>query len=167
MTRTIEHRSTSPHPASEVYAVMTDPDYLKARLEQLGGPGAALLEHEAGADGARYRVRHGLDSRALPQIVRNLLAGDLVIERTETWTRREPGRYSGDVDVLIKGTPASASGGTQLHDVATGGSELVVRAEARVDVPLLGNSIEGVIAEQVTRLLEHETAFTAEWIARR
>lgn len=167
MARSIDYRSSSDHAADDVYAVMTDPDYLKARLDQLGGPGAELLEHSADDAGARYRMRHGLDARELPSMVRSFLSGDLVIERAERWTRRGPGHYTGDVDVAIKGTPATADGGMRLQDLADGGSELVVRADARVDVPFLGGKIEGVIADQVRRLLEFETAFTLDYLARR
>ncbi|HVL83053.1 MAG TPA: DUF2505 domain-containing protein [Pseudonocardia sp.] len=166
MARSIDYRSSSRYPADEVYAVMTDPDFLKARLERLGGPGAALLDHAGDHAGARYRVRHGLDARELPSMVRSFLAGDLVIERHERWTREASGRYTGEVDVTIRGTPASAAGGMRLHDVDAGGSELLVRADARVDVPFIGGRIEEVIAEQVRNLLTAETAFTLEWLSR-
>jgi hypothetical protein len=167
MARSIDYRSASQYAAEDVYSVMTDPDYLRARLERLGGPGAGLLEHDADTDAARYRVRHGLNAKDLPSMVRNVLAGDIVIERTETWTRQDTGRYAGEVDVLIRGTPASAAGGMRLRDVAAGGSELLVKAEATVRVPLVGGKIESIIAEQVTRLLAEETAYTLQWLARR
>lgn len=164
MARSIDYRSSSQYSAADVYATMTDPEYIKARLEQIGGPGAALLDHSADADSARYTVRHGLASRDMPSIVRNALPGDIVIERAERWSRRAPGHYTGDVDVTIRGTPASADGGMRLQDLAAGGSELVVRAEATVRVPLIGGKIEGVIADQVRQLLAAETAFTLEWL---
>lgn len=167
MPHPIDYRSRLQYPASDVYAVMTDPEFLRARLDRLGGPGATLLEHRADADGAHYRVRHGLDTKDLPPVVRSLLAGDIVIERSETWKPRDDGDYAGDVDVLIKGTPASAAGGMRLRDLDAGGSELQVSARTQVDVPLFGGKIEAVVAEQVQRLLAAESAFTAEWLARR
>ena len=51
MARQIDFRSPLPHPADIVYATMVDAEYLRARLQRLGGPGAALLEHQADADG--------------------------------------------------------------------------------------------------------------------
>lgn len=164
MARQIEHRSTSTHPAERVYATMVDRDYLDARLARIGGPGAGVLEYSADPDGARYRLRHGLDAKDMPAIVRNVLSGDIVIERTESWTRTEPGRYVGDSRVDIHGTPASAVGGMRLRDVGTGGSELVVRTEVTVKVPLIGGTIEGIVAEQVMSLLAAETAFTQRWL---
>jgi uncharacterized protein DUF2505 len=165
MSRQIDYRSTSQRPADEVYATMVDPDFLRARLERIGGPGARLLEHSADVQGARYLLRLGLDAEDLPSVVRTVLPGDLTIERSERWTRKDSGRYLGDVEVTIPGAPASATGGMRLRDLPDGGSELDVRADVRVSVPLIGGKIEGVIGEQVQRLLTAETAFTEAWLS--
>jgi Protein of unknown function (DUF2505). len=98
-------------------------------------------------------------------MVRNFLNGDIVIERTETWTRKEPGRYAGDAQVAIKGTPASAVGGMRLRDLDPSLSELVVRTDVTVKVPIIGGKIESVVAEQVRELLRIETEFTLDWLA--
>jgi hypothetical protein len=166
MARSIDYRSTSQYPADEVYATMVDPDFLTARLAKIGGKGAELLEHTADAEGSRYRLRHGLDPKDLPPMVRSVLPGDIVIERTEIWTRQGAGRYAGESQVAIPGTPASALGGMRLRDIDGGQSELHVRADVTVRVPLVGGKIEGVVAEQVQNLLAAETQFTLAWLAR-
>lgn len=165
MSRQSEYRSTSRFSADQVYAVMVDPEYLRTRLATIGGKDAELLEHTADADGARFRVRQGLDSKDLPSAVRNFLSGDIVIERTETWTRKEAGRYDGEAQVAIKGTPASAVGGMRLRDLDASQSELVVRTDVTVKVPIIGGKIESVVADQVKELLRIETEFTLEWLA--
>lgn len=161
----MEHRATLQYTADEVYATMVDKACLTARLEQMGGPGARLLEHRADAAGARYTLRHGLSKAQLPPIVATLLPGDIVIERTETLRREGTGRYAGEVDVRIKGTPASASGWMRLRD-RSAGSELLVHADVRVDVPFIGGKIETIIAEQIKTLMNAETDFTLDWLAR-
>jgi hypothetical protein len=55
----------------------------------------------------------------------------------------------------------------RLHDTDGGDSELLVRADVTVEVPLIGAKIEGVVAEQVEKLLAAETAFTLQWLAQR
>lgn len=164
MSRQIDHRSTSHHSADEVVAVMLDEAYLRARLDRLGGPGATLLALDTDGDGGQYTIRHGVDQAMLPPVVGSLVSGNLVIQRTESLRRSGPGRYAGDVGVQIPGTPASASGSLQLHDVA-GGSELLVRADVTVRIPFVGGRIESVIADQVLQLLVAETEFTLEWLA--
>ncbi len=164
MSRPIDYRTTLPFDTDEVFAAMADPEYLRARLQQLGGPGAALLEHAPDGAGVRYRLRQGLDKDVLPPVVESLVGGNLVIERTETLQPDGAGSYRGDVEVAVPGAPVVASGSITLRD-AVEGSEFVVSARVEVRVPLFGGRIEGIVAEQVERLLAAETAFTREWIA--
>lgn len=166
MPRRIDYRSSSEYAADDVAAVMLDEEYLRARLEKLGGPGAALLEHRVDEGGGRYRIRHGVDQAALPSFVATLVSGNLVIDRTEGLRREAPGRYAGEVAVRIPGTPATAGGGIRLADTGAG-SELHVTADVTVQVPFLGGKIEKVIAEQVQLLLAAETAFTLDWLSRK
>ena len=74
-----------------------------------------------------------------------------------------PGSYGGDVDVEISGVPASATGTMRLADNGAG-SDFEVHADVQVNVPLIGGKIEEIVAGQVRRLLEAETAFTIRWL---
>lgn len=165
MSSQFDYRATSPHPSSAMFTAMVDADCLRARLEQLGGPGAALLEHEADAESARFRVRHGLDPATMPSVVRSFLPSDLVIERLETWGRSGDGRYTGMADVDVPGTPAVATAQMGLRD-AVAGSELRVQTDVTVKVPLLGGRIEASVGEQILKLLQAENAFTLNWMTR-
>jgi len=164
MARSIDYRSTLAFPAEKVFATMTDEEYLRARLRELGGPGSELLEHEATPESARYKLKQGLSEKDLPPIVGKVMQGDLAIQRTETLRKTGDDAYGGDVDVAISGVPASASGTMRLNGNGSG-SEFEVRADVEVKVPLFGGKIEEIVAGQVRRLLEAETAFTARWLA--
>jgi hypothetical protein len=164
MSRQFDYRATPPHPAAAMFAAMVDADCLRARLAALGGRNAALLEHEADADGARFRVRHGLDPSDMPQGVRSFLPSDFVINRLETWRKAGDGRYTGSADVEVPHTPASASGQMGLRD-AGNGSELRISTAVSVRVPLLGGRIESSVGEQILKLLGMETAFTLDWMS--
>jgi len=166
MARQIDFRSPLQHPAEIVYATMVDAEYLRARLQRLGGPGAALLEHRADPTGARYRLRQGLDKSALPPLVQNVVPANLVLERTETIRPVGPGRYEGTVDVHVPGAPVTAAGRMQLHEGA-GGSEFTLQADVTVHLPLIGGRIEEIVVEQVRNLMAAETEFTREWLRSR
>lgn len=165
MSRQFDYRSTATEPAKAVFAAMVDADCLRARLEKLGGRNAALLEHEADADSARFRVQHGLDSSDMPSVVRGFLPSDFIVNRLETWRRTSDGIYTGTAQVQVPGTPASATGQMGLRDVATG-SELRVRTDVTVKVPLFGGAIEQTVGEQILKLLDLETKFTLDWLTR-
>jgi hypothetical protein len=53
----------------------------------------------------------------------------------------------------------------RLRDLDPSQSELVVRTDVTVKVPIIGGKIESVVAEQVKELLRIETEFTLEWLA--
>lgn len=166
MPHRIDYSHSSPHAVDEVAAVMLDEEFLRARLAKLGGPGAALLEHHRDEDGGgRYRLRQGVDRAMLPSFVSSLVSGNLVIERDEGLRREAPGRYGGTVDVRIAGAPVTATGSMELAD-ADGGSRLRIRADVSVPVPFLGGKIEKSIGDAVRMLLEAETRFTTDWMAR-
>lgn len=166
MPRPIHYRSQSENPAERVYQTLVDREYLHARLEHIGGKDAALLDLDVEPDRARYTLRQGVDRRLLPAVVQRILPGDLIIERTEIWRREKPGRYEGTVSADVHGAPGSVRGELLLADLDSAtGSELVLTASTRVDIPLVGGKIEAVIAEQVIRLVDSETQFTLAWLA--
>ncbi|ANY06266.1 DUF2505 domain-containing protein [Pseudonocardia sp. HH130630-07] len=161
MPRSIDYRATSAHPASKVYAAMVDRDLLDEQLRHLGGPGAGVTAYEATADGVRYTLRHGIPSEHLPSIVTSFVpGGNLVIDRAEQWRAGGDGVYDGTGSVTVVGTPATARSVMRVADVGTGGSEIRIRAEVTVKVPLVGSRIEQAVAGQIEQLLAAETEFT-------
>lgn len=164
MSRPIRYQRRYSWLADKVYAATVDPAQLRARLAELGGRQAALLEHEQTDRGARFRLLHGLASADLPAIARTVLPDDVMIERTEVWRLDGPGRYSGDVQVGIGGMPAEIGGRMTLTDAGPGGSELRVDGQVSVRLPLVGGKIEEIVATQVTELLAAETGFTERWL---
>lgn len=161
MPSRFEHRASFPAPVDTVYSILVDEAFLAARLRDIGGKGAALLDHSTTADGAAYKLRQGVDANRLPSAVRSILNGDLVVEREERWRGREfRGRAS------ISGVPAQITSHGRLTDRG-GSTELLVSAEVKVNIPLIGGKIEKVVAEQVTKLLAAEAEYAEKWLAER
>lgn len=161
MPSRFEHRASFPAPVDTVYSILVDEAFLAARLRDIGGKGAALLDHSTTADGAAYKLRQGVDANRLPSAVRSILNGDLVVEREERWRGHEfRGRAA------ISGVPAQITSHGRLTD-RDGATELLVSAEVKVSIPLIGGKIEKVVAEQVTRLLAAEAEYAEKWLAER
>jgi Protein of unknown function (DUF2505) len=161
MPSRFEHRATFPAPADTVYSTLVDEAFLTARLRDIGGKGAALLDHQTSDDTATYRLRQGVDAKHLPSAVRSILSGDLVVEREERWRGHESaGRAT------INGVPAEIKSRSRL--VPNGDdTQLVTEAEVKVSIPLIGGKIEKVVAEQVTKLLAAEAEYAEKWLAGR
>ncbi|GLZ38245.1 DUF2505 domain-containing protein [Actinokineospora sp. NBRC 105648] len=159
MASRIEHRAEFTAPAATVHARLVDRAFLEERLRVLGGKDAALVSYTETGGAVEYRLRQGIDAARLPSIVRSLVKGDLVVERTETW-RPDGDAFAGTTAASVAGVPGEIKGTYRLADAA-GGSALRTDAEVKVRVPLIGGKIESVIAEQVRRLLASEAEFAA------
>lgn len=165
MPRPIRHQSRYPLAAQQTFAELVSREYLEAKLASIGGNNAALLEHASGDSTAKYTLRQGVSRQHLPGAVQKFLSGDLMIERTETWHKVADSRYEGNVAARVKDAPGNISGILRLDDLSAG-CEFSIDGQARVDIPLFGGKIEAAIAEQVVKLMERESRFTAEWLNR-
>lgn len=159
----IEHRATYPQDVPAVLAAAAGEEALRARLKELGGKGAALVERTETANGVSVKLRHGIAAELLPQAVRTLHKGDVIVEREETFTKVGDG-YTGTVKAGVSGVPGEITARTELKSV---GGETLLRTtgEIRIRIPLFGAKLESGIAEQLNKLLKREAEFTAKWLA--
>lgn len=163
MTDRVELRHTYAEPPERMREVLTDPEYLREKLREVGGPGAELLSREQDASGAVTVVqRQNVPHDWVPPFARSLISGDVVIERTESWN----GSFGGTVRAVIVGTPARITGTMALTQHGKG-ARLTLRIEAKVSLPLFGGAAEKMMIENVSRLMETEYRFTVEWLADR
>jgi hypothetical protein len=161
MPSRFEHRATFAAPVDDVLATLVDEAFLTARLRDIGGKSAALLEHGTSGDTVAFRLRQGVDASHLPGAVRSIISGDLVVEREERWRGAESaGRAT------INGVPAQITSRGRLSGRGDG-AELVIQAEVKVGIPLIGGKIEKAVAEQVTKLLATEAEYAEKWLAER
>lgn len=169
MARRIEYRSTSEWPAERVHAALIDVECLRARLNELGGSNTELVEHQETEDGVHFEIHQAVRAESLPSVVRTVVGGDLLIDRSETWRCTSEGHYAGEVAAAIPGVPGSITGSMWLRDLASPTSatvsEFVVDGTVRVNVPFVGGRVEDLVVDQVHKLLSDEVQFTSEWLA--
>lgn len=166
----IEHRSEFDSSLENVFTAVAGKDALQARLNALGGDDAKLLTYtaepgssEADSNSVHYELQHGIKAAKLPQAVRALHKGDIIVHRTQTW-KRSGDEYTGRSDVGVGGVPGEISASTYL--TAKDGKVLLrTTGEVVVRIPLFGGRIEEFVSEQVVNLLRAEDEFTAQWLA--
>lgn len=164
MTSRFSHRASFPTPVATAFTTLVDQTYLTERLNAIGGKDAELLNHASRGDEVAYRIRQGVDANRLPGAVRSILGGDLTVEREERW-RPDGDGYISASKVTISGVPAEIKARSRLAGRSEQDCELVVDAEVRVNIPLLGAKLEKVVAEQVIKLLAAEAEFAEKWLA--
>src|SRR6266498_3567651 len=62
MPSRFEHRATLAAGPATVYSTLVDEAFLTARLRDIGGKGAALLDHRTSDDGPTIRLRQVVDA---------------------------------------------------------------------------------------------------------
>ncbi|HEY3262208.1 MAG TPA: DUF2505 domain-containing protein [Pseudonocardiaceae bacterium] len=173
MARRIEHRSEFAYPAERVYAALTNEAFLRERLSEIGGRRSELVSFTADDGTTTAKMRQSIDAEHLPAMVRRVTSDGVIIDRTETWTapadQDGEGWYAGTVEAKVSGFGGTLRGTTALADAEgadADGSVLSLDGEVRVDLPLVGGRIEGVVADELGRLLRAEARFTDRWLER-
>lgn len=152
-----------PATPAAVYALITDADFLQARMVAGGGIEPKVLSVET-ADGVTTVVtQQSIPADALPSMVSSMLGGDPVTERTEAWRVDGPG-YTAEFSLTVKGAPASIKGTMALSEAAAG-SALAVIGTATVPIPMFGAKLESVISEQIGAILAAEGDYTRSRLA--
>ncbi|CAA9294330.1 MAG: hypothetical protein AVDCRST_MAG54-4729 [uncultured Actinomycetospora sp.] len=157
-----------PHGVPAFAAALADPDFHRVKLD-VDGTGrievVAFEGQDAGTDPGHVRVvlRQPVPPGQIPAVVERLLAGVLVIERTEEWTLT-PRRCDGRARVVVPGTPISA-GGTMSVVPDGDGSRLSVDLAITAAVPLLGGGIERQVVTGIRGLTGSEHDRISRWLA--
>ncbi len=162
MSNQVELRHTYSESPERMREVLTDPEFLRAKLAEVGGPRAELVSREQDEAGTVTIVqRQSVPADSLPDFAKSLFPGDVTIERTETWT----GPGGGPVKAVVKGTPAKITGTMALTPRPTsGGATFTLRMDTKVPIPLFNLAVENLINENITRLMEREYEFTTDWL---
>jgi hypothetical protein len=150
-----------PYPASpeRVREVLTDRQYVQAKLQAVGGPRAELVSWEQDAHGVVTFVLHqAVPENSMPSFLRSMLPEGLTIRRTETWSS-----VGGSVHAVVDGAPGTIIGVMRFAPDPAG-CVLDVELTAEVPLPLVGANVEKIITSNVAALLEKEYQFTLAWL---
>lgn len=148
-----------------VYAMITNPDYVKEKNERTGGEDVKVNVDDQGADGASIEVSRVLPAE-IPSFAQKFVGEKIQTVQNDKWApANADGTYDGTTAVDFGKAPMSLKG--TFHIEADGdGSVLYVKAEAKASVPLVGGKLENVLAEQFQRAVRKEQEIATEWLAR-
>lgn len=148
------------YPASpeRIREVLTDRQYLQAKLKAAGGPRGELVSWQEDARGVTIVLHQAVPEDAMPSFLRSMLPGALTIRRTETWTG-----FDGTVHAVVDGAPGAITGVMRLESDPDG-SVLSGQLTAEVPLPLIGGKVETLIIDNVGSLMESEYQFTLAWL---
>jgi hypothetical protein len=161
--RTFSRSHSYPADPADIVLLWRDPEFLRAVGSRFGGVGEPVVE-EAG-DRVRVTTRRELPMDRIPSFVRRFIA-DATLEQTDDWPV-DPAAAGDPVEGAwtVQGRmPATMSGQQQVRRTDDG-CEVEVSGQIDVSAPLVASRIEGLIAEQITKLIGAQQEFAARWLA--
>ena len=99
-------------------------------------------------------------AQGIPGFAKKFVGDEINIVQSEDWTSPE----KGNIHVAIPGKPGEMSGTALLTEDPDGTTE-TVNLTVKVNIPLVGGRIEGLIADLLSKALRAEHRVGKEWLA--
>lgn len=158
----VEH--TYPIAPRELFGVLVDPAFLKARAARFGGAGEPTVEHDAGV--VVVTTPRQLPLERVPGSARRLV-GDGRVEQVDRWEQIDDDQVSGEWSTMVGRAPITMRGTHEIVPADGAGSAYTVTINVDVHVPVIGGRLSHEVEGHLENLVRTEQQFTAEWIAQR
>lgn len=169
MSRRMDYTIAFDAPPQEIYQAFTGREYWQALMDEYSrySP-AGITSFSSDDSGTDITFVQELPRSDLPQIVRAVLPGDLVVTRTQHFDPFDTAANSarGTFGASIPVVPGRFTGTSLLTQTGTGSRQLL-STECHIRIPLVGGALEDLILQHLGQLFDQEESFTASWIAAR
>ena len=120
------------------------------------------VEIDSADEGMTVRIDQVQRAQGIPGFARKFVGDEINIVQSEEWTSPE----KGTIHVVIPGKPGEMSGTALLTEDPDGTTE-TVNMSVKVNIPMVGGKIEGLIADILSSALRAEHKVGREWLSAR
>jgi hypothetical protein len=114
-------------------------------------------------DGAVIKAKRKIPTVGLPSLLRKFVPAGVVSTETVTWgAAAADGSRTAALHVTFHGTPAVMNGTIRIVSEGTG-SSVLVDAEFKANVPLVGGKVERIAAPIILGVIDAEEATGQAW----
>lgn len=154
----IRHRLAYAASPVEVYRMRADPAFRTevCRAMDTVSHDVTVDDSDGGLTVAVDMVQH---TQGVPAFAKKVVGDQTRVVQTERW----PAVHSGHIDVQIPGKPGHIRGTLSLADDGAG-SVYVFDGEARINIPLVGGKLEGLIRKLFIEGMETERRVAGAWL---
>ena len=150
MSRRLTHRMTYAAPLSDVVEMLADPRFREAVCEYQRVL-SADVEIDRSGDAMTVLVEQVQPASGIPSFAKKFVGDDIRIVQREDWSAPD----TAELHVTIPGKPGHMDGTITL--VETDGTTIeTVDVEIRVNLPLVGGKIEGLVSDLLRKALVAE-----------
>ena len=143
----------------QVHEMLADPAFREKVCDYQG-----VLRHtvkvEAAGEGMTVVVDQVQTARGIPSFATKFVGDEINIVQSEDWTSPE----KGNLHITIPGKPGEMSGTALLTEDPDGTTE-TVNLTVKVNIPIVGGRIEGLIADLLSKALRAEHRTGVKWLA--
>jgi hypothetical protein len=118
------------------------------------------VQIERDGNGMTVTIDQVQEAKGIPGFAKKFVGDEINIVQSEDWTA--PAK--GNIHIAIPGKPGEMSGTALLTEDPDGTTE-TVNLTVKVNIPLVGGKIEGLIADLLSKALRTEHKVGVEWLA--
>lgn len=160
MSQRLRHDLTYDAPVAEVAAMLADPAFREEVCDYQRVISKKVTIAQQG-DGMDVVIDMVQPARGIPGFAQKFVGDTINIVQSESWS--SPTR--GDISIAIPGKPGDMSGTAVLKESGSGTVE-TVELTVKVNIPLVGGKLEGLIAGLLEKALVAENTVGREWLSR-
>ncbi len=143
----------------EVHEMLAETSFREKVCDSQG-----VLQHTVTIDrtgkGMSVKIDQVQAAQGIPGFAKKFVGEEIHIVQSEDWTTPE----KGNIHVSIPGKPGEMSGTAMLTEDPDGTTE-TVNLTVKVNIPLVGGKIEGLIADLLSKALRAEHKVGVRWLA--
>jgi hypothetical protein len=148
-----------------VWAMLTDPDYLRAKLEATEAIEFELVECTATPGGGFRIVTKRTVEADIPGFAKRVFTPVNSLTQIEDWQPSVDGVRNATWRIETKGVPVS-TGGTASLEAASNGAVQHIKGTIKVSVPLIGGRLEKFVFDQANKTMDIEHDYGQKWLAK-
>lgn len=160
MSQRLRHDLTYDAPVAEVAAMLADPAFREEVCDYQRVISKKVTIAQQG-DGMDVVIDMVQPARGIPGFAQKFVGDTINIVQSESWSSAT----QGDISVAIPGKPGDMAGTAMLEESGSGTVE-TVELTVKVNIPLVGGKLEGLIAGLLEKALVAENTVGREWLSR-
>jgi hypothetical protein len=160
MAKRLEHQLTYDAPMADVAEMLADPSF-REEVCDFQGVKRAMVTIDSDDNGMEVTIDQVQAAQGIPSFAKKFVGDEINIVQQESWASPT----EGDIKVTIPGKPGEMTGTARLAEsggVTTESVEMTVK----VNIPLVGGRIEGLIADMLLKALKAENKVGRDYLSR-
>jgi hypothetical protein len=160
MPKRLTHELTYDAPMADVAEMLADTSF-REEVCEFQGVKRAMVSIDSDDNGMEVTIDQVQAAHGIPSFAKKFVGDEINIVQREYWSSPT----EGDINVTIPGKPGEMAGTARLSE-SGGVTTEKVDMTVKVNLPLVGGRIEGLIADLLLKALKAENVVGRDYLSR-